>query len=63
MPTQDNSNNTRIHMLNAKKSAIILDQKKPFPDASSNVTLVLGELVVVKKDPVDGKTMTNGCGC
>ena len=63
MPTQDNSNTTRIHMLNAKKSAVFLDQKKPFPGASSNATLILGELAVVKKDPVDGKTLTTGCGC
>jgi hypothetical protein len=50
-------------MLNAKKGAIIPDQKRPFPDASSNVTRILGELAVLKKDPVDGKTLTTGCGC
>jgi hypothetical protein len=61
MPTQDNTNTTRIQFLKNRIGAKNPHAKGPAPDASYKVDLRLGHIVIVKKT-IDGKSESHGCG-
>ena len=59
MPTQDNSNTTRIQVLRARKNVVLPTQKQNTPTASYTNDGIIGTLCYVTKGELNGKTITD----
>lgn len=61
MPTQDNTNTTRIQFLRVRKAAIFADATGKTPSSSNQNDLILGSICLVTKGELSGKNTAPGC--